>query len=228
MEPQVQWIEDLGVEFARVARLHERRSSWTRRRASRALAVAASALVLMFGGAYAVPTTRGAIDDLTSSIPGWVSGGDGDAPADAPSWVREEGGRTIAETDGVRLYVSHVRTDAGTLLRFTLANGSAVFDTAEGWEKRFANHQVIVLGTAPLPGGGLLDKQGRFPLLGVTGQSVVKVELCYADGPPLVSEHPHGGFVLMADARRHPQSVVVYDAGGQTLDRADVSLLGPE
>jgi hypothetical protein len=240
MSGRVQWLDDLGAEFARVADEHEtarrtvhgRARRWLPRR--RALATALSAIALLGAGGYAVPVTRAAMEDLTSSFTGWLSGDQSQAPGralrpqdDAPDWVQSEGGRLIAERDGVRLYVSQAHTQMGTLLRFTLADGSVVFDTPSGWRQRFDQHAVVVLGTAPIASGKPVNDHGRFPMLGVTARSVTHVRLTYADGPPLDQDGINGGFVLLADAQRLPRELIAYDAAGHELDRADVRQFGP-
>lgn len=143
---------------------------------------------------------------------------------DAPAWIREEGGRVIAETGGVRLFVSRMRATEGDGLRFTFG-GTSVWDSADGWRRRFAEHAVVILGSG-LVAGRPHDRRGRFPLFGLTARSVARVELRYADGSPLRLDHPDGGFVLMADARRALAKVVVYDQAGRELERADVSAIG--
>jgi hypothetical protein len=236
IEQQTRWFDDLGREFARIAAQHEKGAQ--RRTTPRpslllpatrrgAIAAALSALALLVGGAYAVPTTRAAIDDVTGAFAGWVAGDETQAPGraarpgdEAPDWVRADGGRLIAETDGVGLYVTRTGAGAhGTLLTFTLGNGNAVFDTIDGWRERFRRHAVVVLGTTP-PGA---DSAERVPLLGVTARSVRTVELRYQEGPPLVAEDVDGGFVLMADSRRHLREIVAFDAAGRVLERADLS-----
>jgi hypothetical protein len=200
------WLDAFGDELARVATAPPVR----RVRRRRALAVALSAFVLLGGGAYAVPATRAALDDVA----GWLAGDDGRAlrPADdAPRWVREEGGRVIAEAGGFRLYVSR----SGELLRFTIGDWTSHFDTAGGWRERFDRHAVVVLGTAPAAGG-------RLPLFGVTAESVDRVELRYESGPPLVADRVDGGFVLLADAGRERAELIAFDAAGRELERADV------
>jgi hypothetical protein len=242
-EPRIQLLDELGAEFARVAADHERAPRRSRFRTSaagppRAFAVALGVLVLATAGAYAVPPSRAAIEDLTSSFAGWVAGDGDQAPGrpartedNAPAWVRAQGGRLIARTDGVPLYVTRVETeDEGTLLGFALgqsASGQEVsmstFDTMEGWRERFDDHAVVVLGALPARSG---DKARRFPLLGVTARSVDRVELHYADGPPSIADGVDGGFVLMADATRPLRELVVYDADGRELQRTDVGAFG--
>ena len=87
-EPHIQVLDELGAEFVRVAAEHERAPHRSRLRTiattpRHAVAVAFSILVLLGGGAYAVPPTRAAIDDIASSFAGWVEGDDEDAPGRA-------------------------------------------------------------------------------------------------------------------------------------------------
>jgi hypothetical protein len=195
-----------------------------------ALAAAFSAVAILAGGAYAVPVTRAAIDDVADAFGGWVSGDDTGAPGqavraddDAPEWVHAEQGRLVAEADGVKLFVSRTESDAGPLLRFTLGDGNVQFDTPEGWAKRFEDHAVVVLGRAPMHG----PDQGRAPLLGLTARSVAKVELHYAEGAPDAADSGDGGFVLLGDAGRPWRELVAYDRAGQVLERAAVSMFSP-
>jgi hypothetical protein len=123
-----------------------------------------------------------------------VAGDDEQAPGtplapgnDAPDWVREQGGRLIAEQNGVELYVTRVDTaERGTLLNFTIGDGVAIGGTIDDWRERFDDQAVVVLGAANFGSfRDMLDERGRFPLLGVTARSVDRVELRYAQGPPL-------------------------------------------
>jgi hypothetical protein len=240
-EQRIRLLDDLGAEFARVAEEHETASrrfvpprGWrTRRPATRRGGVALALVVtvlLASGGAYAVPVTRSAIEDVTGSFAGWAAGDEEQAPGralrtedDAPAWVRERGGRLIAETDGVGLYVTRTKSqDGSTLLMFALGKGIGLGDSIEGWRKRFDEHAVVVLGPTPVRGRPW-DRRGRFPLLGVTARSVDRVELRYATGPPLVAGGVDGGFVLMVDARRALRELIAYDAADRELERTDVS-----
>ncbi len=73
--------------------------------------------------------------------------------------------------------------------------------------------------------GRTWDAQGRFALMGLTARSVDRLELRYATGPPLVERGVHGGFVLLADARRPLRALVAYDRAGRELERKDVSYI---
>jgi hypothetical protein len=236
-EPRIQLLDDLATEFARMAERHERKSHKQRfprlvARPARTVAIVSSALMIVAGGTYAVPPTRAAIDDLTASFAGWVTGDDEQAPGtplapgtDAPDWVREQGGRLIAEQNGAELYVSRVATaKRGTLLNFTIGDGVAIGGTIDDWRERFDNHAVLVLGAGNFGGlRDMLDERGRFPLLGVTARSVDRVELRYAQGPPVRETNVDGGFVILADAVRPLTELVAFDAAGRELGRADVS-----
>lgn len=236
-ELQIQLLDDLEAEFARVAGEHERspRSRRLRTLAAtprRALVVALSALVVLGGAVYAVPPTRAAIDDITSTFAGWVGGDDDQAPGralrpedDAPDWVRKAGGRLIAETAGVGLYVTRTETQNGTMLNFSLGGAVGFGDSIAGWRERFEEHAVFVLGPTLFGPQDVLDERGRFPLVGVTARSVKRLELRYGEGPPLVATGVDGGFVVIADAWRPLRELVAYDAAGRELERADISHL---
>jgi hypothetical protein len=227
---EIKLLDDLGAEFARVAAQHER---GRRRFPGRALAIAASVLVLLGASAYAVPPTRAAIDDLAASFAGWFEGDEAAAPGralrpedDAPDWVREEGGRLIAEKAGVGLYVTRSETEQGTVLNFALDQAVGIGNTIDGWRETFADKAAVVLGPTAFGNRDFLDEQGRIPLLGVTARSVERLVLHYVDdGPPLVETGVDGGFVLLVDAWRPLRELVAYDAAGRELERVDVRYL---
>jgi hypothetical protein len=238
-EQPIQLLDDLGAEFARVASEYERAPRRARLRSLtatpiRGLAVALSALVLLGAGAYAVPPTRAAIDDLTSTFAGWVAGDEGPAPGralrpddDVPNWVTDtDDVRVIAEAAGVKLYVTRKETEqSGTQLNFWLGEGLGMGDSIEGWRERFDEHAVVVLGPALFGPRDVLDEQGRYPLLGVTARSVERLELRYREGPPLIRTGVDGGFVIIADAWRRHRELIAYDAAGRKLERVDLTYL---
>jgi hypothetical protein len=231
---QIQLLDDLGAEFARVTARPPRRTP------ARALAIALGALVLLAGVAYTVPPTRAAINDIASSFEGWVGGNEDNPPGralrpddDVPDWVREGGARVIAETAGAKLYVTRRPFEAGTYLMFSLGRGVGMGDTIDGWHDMFKNRAVFVLGPGtfePKPDArsllvkrGLMDDRGHIPLMGVTARSVKRLELRYASGPPLLAEGIDGGFVMIVDAWRALDELIAYDAAGRELERLDVS-----
>jgi hypothetical protein len=240
-EPHIQLLDDLEAEFARVAVEHERAPRGSRLRSlaatpRRTLAVAFSVLVLLGAGAYAVPPTRAAIDDLTSTFADWLAGDEGPAPGralrpadDVPDWVSDPADvRVIAEAAGVKLYVTRQETEeSGTQLSFWLGEGIGMGDSIEGWRERFDRHAVVVLGPALFGPQDVLDERGRYPLLGVTARSVERLELRYREGPPLVTTGVDGGFVMIADAWRDHRELAAYDAAGRELERVDLGYLDP-
>lgn len=236
MTEHITFLEDLGAELSRVAAEAERASGAASplRAGARTLATALGVAVLLGGTAYAVPVTRAVVDDITAPLAAWVSGDEDSVPGravapsdEAPSWLTEsgtDGARLIAEADGVGLYVHKVDYGRGMMLGFSLGQGRGITDTIDGWRTRLDRHAVYVLGDAIFGGRrGVLDDQGRIPLFGLTTRAVDRVELRYAEGPPLVSGIGDGGFVLLVDAWRSLREVVAYDASGRELGRADVS-----
>jgi hypothetical protein len=238
-EQPIQLLDDLGSEFARVGHEHERAPRRARLRSLRAtpiraLAVALSVLVLLGACAYAVPPTRAAINDLTSTFADWLEGADGPAPGralrpddDVPGWVTDtDDVRVIAEAAGVKLYVTREETaERGTQLNFWLGEGLGMGDSIEGWRDRFDEHAVVVLGPALFGPRDVLDEHGRYPLLGVTARSVKRLELRYLEGPPLVATGVDGGFVIIADAWRRHRDLIAYDGAGRQLERVDLTYL---
>jgi hypothetical protein len=238
-EPHIQLLDDLGAEFARVARATGRPRRRNRVRSftavpGRALAVAFSVLVLLGAAGYAVPPTRAAIENLTGTFAGWLAGDESAAPGralrpddEAPDWVRVSAGRVIVAKHGVELYVTRSETEEGTYLKFALGNSVAIGNTVDGWREQFEKHAAIVLGPTPFESldQRWLDEQGRFPLMGVTARSVERVELRYEQGPPLEETGLDGGFILLADAGRRLHELVAYDGAGRELERVDLGYL---
>ena len=235
-EASINFLEDLGAEFARIDAQPTRAPRRHRLRLPvmrlRALAVAAAALAVLGVGTYAVPPTRAAIDDLAGAFSGWIGGDDGAAPGralrpedDAPNWVREAAGRLIVAKYGVELYVARSESVNGSYLNFALDDGIGVGNTIEGWRREFEDHAVKVLGPTGPGAEGLLDDQGRYRLMGVSARSVARVELRYEDGPPAVETGLDGGFILLGDASRRPTDLVAYDSAGRELERIDAGYL---
>ena len=242
MNERIQMLDDLGAELSRVAAeaeltgLAASRRRWPAMRLgarARTLSAALGITVLLAGTAYAVPATRGAVDGVSGSLAGWVLGDDGDAPGrpvqpgdNAPSWFNERSGnsRVIAEADGVQLFVRRSDGDTGPVLQFGVGPGIIVGGSLDSWRKRLGDSAVVVLpGPAAFGPRDLLDDQGRFPLLGVTTRDVDRVEVRYAEGPPLAQDNGDGGFVLLVDAWRRPQELVSYDRAGRVVERTDLS-----
>lgn len=245
MSERIKMLDDLGAEIARVAAEAEptpRQPSTLVGRLlpagprARMVAVALAVAVLLAGGTYAVPATRAAVDGITASLAAWVSDGGEDPPGraieprdDAPRGF-DEGGETrvIAKTGGVALYARRVddperKTDDGPYLEFGLGAGQVWGGSLESWRERLDRHTAYVLGHAPFGARDPLDGRGRVPLFGLVTRDVERVELRYAQGPPLESRTGDGGFVLLVDAWRPPQELVAYNGSGRMLARIDVS-----
>lgn len=244
MIERVKVLDDLGAEFARVVAEVEqtsRKPSAPARRLfrsglrARLLATTLGIAVLLSGVAYAVPATRTAVDGVADSFAAWVSGDSDDAPGRAlepgdnvPTWFSADGeARLIAKTEGVGLYVRRVDSDKGPWLEFGLGEGVglAMGGSLESWHQRLDRHAVVVLGSALFGPRDVLDARGRTPLLGVTARNVKRVELRYAEGPPLTGSAGDGGFVLLVDAWRPLRELIAYDRAGRVLERTDVSNL---
>src|ERR1700754_1406892 len=232
MIERVQFLDELGSEFARVAADAEqtsyKRSVSTRHgRRARTLAGALGLAVLLSGVAYAVPAPGTAADGVAESLPAWVSGDSDDAPGRAleppdnvPSWFSSGGdARLIAKTHGVGLYARRSDSAEGPRLEVGLGEGVGLIvdGSLESWRERFERDSVHVLGTALFGPRDVLDEQGRSPLLGLTTRDVKRVELRYADGPPLVGDAGDGGFVLLADAWRPLRELIAYGITGRVL-----------
>jgi hypothetical protein len=238
MTERIRLLDDLGAEFARVSADAERASRNPRvLRAgvrARTLPVALATIAMLAGTAYAVPVTRGVVDDIAGPLAAWVSGGDDSAPGrpvaagdNTPMWFQESdsaGVRVIAEAEGVGLYVQRFESDRGPMLRVSLGQARGMSGTLADWRQELDQHTVFVLGDSLFGSGqGVIDDRGRVPFFGLTTRDVTRVELRYADGSTLLSDNGDGGFVLLVDAWRSMREIVAYDATGQVLGRVDVS-----
>jgi hypothetical protein len=122
--------------------------------------------------------------------------------------------RVMAEAGGYRLYVA--REPSGTI-EFDLGNTGVGFGGIDISE--FSGHALYVLGPGSMEHA---DAAGHVPLFGITARSVNSIELTYASGPPLRVRGIDGGFVLLADPARDPQSVIAYAANGEELERSSL------
>ena len=131
---------------------------------------------------------------------------------DAPAWVRAGSDRRlIASAAGRSLFA--VR-EAGGMIGFALGDGVGISDSERGWKQQFADHAIVVLG----PESSDPSSPTR-ALFGVVAKSVDRVELRYSSGSATVASARHGGFVLIADRRREPETVVAFDAGSRARPR---------
>jgi hypothetical protein len=230
-------IEPSEAEIARVVARAARpaRRSWVGRSANgwrRLAAAGLAAVVLLGGGAYAVPVTRAAIDDVAGTFAGWLRGEEAAAPGrplgpnePAPDYFHDprytRDPRVVAEADGYKLYAA--RQPDGTV-EFDLGNtGVGLGFSADA----FSDRALYVLGPGSVQNA---DEHGHVPLFGVTARSVRIVELTYEQGPPLRVDSVAGGFVLLAEPARGPREVLAFDAQGEVVGRQlvdDSSHYGP-
>jgi hypothetical protein len=235
---RIQALEHLGGELARVAAEVERTSQnparggtreLTLRLRGRVAAIAVAATVMVVCGMFAVPGTRAAVNSVFDSFAEWVD--DSAAPGrpvepgdNAPTWLRDDvDTRLIAKTEGLGLYVRRTDSGEGPYLEFWLGQAQGMGATLDDWRQRLGEEAVVLLGYTPFGPQDPLDARGRLPVFGVTTRDVRRVEIRYAEGPPLVGDTGDGGFVLLADAWRPPRELIAYDAAGHVLDRVDVS-----
>jgi hypothetical protein len=224
---EIRMLDDLGAQFARIAESPPRRRPW-RVASGHAVAVAGALVVLLGAGVYAVPATRAAIDDITSSLGSWVAGDEEAAPGralrpedDAPDWLGTEDTRLIAKVRDLPLYVSRTDVRGEEGLGFSAGNAFGIWDSVEGWRSQFDNHAVMILGPSPVS----RTSCDEFALFGVTAGSVAGMALTYASGEPTRAEDLDGGFAVIADAHRPLDEVIVYDEAGRELERADASYI---
>jgi hypothetical protein len=191
----------------------------------------AATIALLLGGAYAVPPTRAAIDDLTGSIASsfgaYQHGEDAQAPGRplghdeaAPFYERafaHHSPRVIAEAGGYKLFA------------YISPGGSLSFDLGEtGVGMGFPSASEVSAGAIYVLGPGAMqhaDAAGHVPLFGLAAESVTSVELEYESGPPLRLDDVKDGWVLLADPARSPQAIVARDASGEVLERRSVAYI---
>lgn len=218
-------LEPSDAEIARVlarartpARRAALRTGGSRRRL---LAPALAVLVLLAGGAGAVPPTRAALDDLADTFAGWVSGDADEAPGrplganeEAPDYFHDQryarDPRVIAQADGYKLYAI-LQPDGH--VEFDLGNTGVGLGFEPG---AFSDRALYVLGPGAMENS---DERGHVPLFGVTARSVTSVELIYEEGPPLRLDGVDGGFVLLAEPDRAPHEILAFGADGAVVER---------
>lgn len=186
----------------------------------RLIATGAVGLVLLAGGAYAVPPTRAALEGVANTFSDWVAGDEDSAPGrplapgeDAPAFLRDtrysKDPRVIAQAGRYRLYV----TRQGNAVTFELGNTGVGLGFPIN---HLAGETLYVLGPAAMR---TVDRHGHVPLFGATADSVARVELLYESGAPTEADSSEGGFVLLAEPGRSPREVVAYDSHGNVVDR---------
>lgn len=193
----------------------------------RAVLAAGAVLIVGSGVAYAVPVTRGVIDDVYGAVASWVGGGAAPGRAlrpgeDAPPWVATADGerRVVAENGPARLYA--IRT--GDTVEFALGGSVGLRDSITGWRSQLAGHGIVSLGPGSFDGRPF-DDHDRRPLFGLVAANIKRIELRYASGPPTTQSDLDGGYALLADARRQPRLLVGFDSVGREVARLDVGYI---
>jgi hypothetical protein len=199
------------------------RGSWPPAHLAARLALALGVIVAVAGGAYAVPVTRAAVDDVSGTLSSWFSGDETAAPGrpvsareDVPSWVATEDGekRVLAQAGGEKL----VAIRQGDKLTLALA-GFGETDSVDGWRRRFAGQRITLVAPGRFLPNGRHDLR---PLFGLLSSTVTRIHFNYADdGPPVSEDHLAGAFGIVIETNRRPSSVTAYDQAGNLVARLD-------
>lgn len=220
----VRALEPTDDEVLDTLQLDDRRQTRRVGRAFKRGAVAVGVTLVFASSAYALPATRGALQDAYGTVTGWVAGGDGpgralEPDADAPAWVTATEGerRVVAENGPAKLYA--IKT--GDTVEFALGGAVGLQDSVDGWRRQLAGQPIVSLGPGSIDGRPL-DEQGRRPLFGLVADDVKRIELRYDGGQPSVQSGLDGGYVLLADAHRLPRYLVGFDAADREIARLDV------
>lgn len=137
-----------------------------------------------------------------------------------PGWLTADartGQRLLAAAGGYELYVAKEPSGA---FGFALGDTVGISDSAEGWERQFADNSVVILGP-----GSAVDRDGILPLYGVSAGNVANVEIRYETGPPTMASARGGGFVALAESAREPVELLALARDGATLQRLDLGYI---
>ena len=195
----------------------------------RLVAVAAAALALVTGTAFAVPQTRQALTDGFGTLEDFLTNG-----ADAPGtpipagendgkldWFRgtdTTNGSIIAQTESVRL-VAYRQTTTG-MACFAYGTLASACRPDKEWTQLLQSSPVLLTGPLPEP-----NPTGRLALFGITADNLTTIELNYADGTTERVDGVEHGFVLFADPKRRPATLIARDQPGNTITTLDISQL---
>lgn len=199
----------------------------TRRRRGRRLIVAVAAtLTLVAGTAFAVPQSRDAILNGFGAFKDFFTGGE---PPGTPAPAGEKEGQlnwfggsdivtgsVIAQAGLVRLIAYREPVTGMACLGYGLAFEECRPDSE--WSQVLARSPVLVRGPLPQP-----DAAGRLPLLGVTADNITTIEIRYADGGTERVDNVQHGFVLFAEPKRTPATLIARDQTGTNVATIDIS-----
>jgi hypothetical protein len=216
-------LQAFGRQLDELADRDARRRTRRSYRALARLATAVALVAAIVAGAYAVPATRAAVDDVYGAFSDWVSGDEGAAPGravapgeDVPSWVAAEDGekRVLAQAGGEKL----VAIRQGDKLTLALA-AFGESDSIEGWRRWFSGQRIRLVGPGSFIPNGRHDRR---PLFGLVSASVKRIRFNYADGGRSVSEGDlAGAFGIVIETDRRPRSLTGYDQSGDLVARLD-------
>ena len=195
----------------------------------RRLVAVAAALALVTGTAFAVPQTRHALTDGFGTLEDFLTNG-----ADAPGtpipagendgkldWFRgtdTTNGSIIAQTQSLRL-VAYRQITTG-MACFAYGTSVSVCRPDKEWTQLLQSSPVLLTGPLPEP-----NPTGRLPLFGITADNITTIELDYADGTTERVDMVEHGFVLFADPKRRPATLIARDQTGNTITTLDISQL---
>jgi hypothetical protein len=190
-------------------------------------AAALGAVMVLIGGAYAVPVTRAAVDSLyDSTLAHWLSGDEAAAPGrpaaageDLPDWLASEQAlhgngdtRVLAEADGDQL----VALRQGQSISLGVA-GFSQTSSVDDLRRELAGQQIRLLAPGRFVPNGHHDLR---PIFGLVSASVTRIQLDYADGTtPATQDHLEGAFGLTIQTNRRPLSLTGYDEKGRLVAR---------
>ena len=199
-------------------------------RGRRLVAVAAAALALVTGTAFAVPQTRHALTDGFGRLEDFLTTG-ADAPG-TPIPAGENDGnldwfRGTDTTNGSII----AQTESGTARRVPTNRPPGWRASPYGtivsacrpdkeWTQLLKSSPVLLTGPFPEP-----DPTGRLALFGIAADNITTIKLDYADGTTEHAEGVEHGFVLFADPKRRPAKLTAQDQAGNTIATIDVSHL---
>jgi len=117
--------------------------------------------------------------------------------------------RVLARDGNLGLYVG--RTPDGDGIGFAWNGIGLGMNRSDLYE--IAHEKVASLGPGPAI-------HGLTPLYGVSDDQVTDVRMTYVHGPPSPTVEADGGFILMVDSTRNPQTIEGLDAQGEVIGQA--------
>lgn len=180
-----------------------------------------SALAAVVVAVFAVPQVRGAVDDVANNFAGYFDGdesrpqpgeplGSEGVGSDVPAWITEGGSepRVLAREGSHALFIS--RADEQVV--FSLDSAMGVGESPSVWTARFEAKPLYVLGALPI-----LKGEADQPLFGVVSANVKTVEIQYREGGSAQADARTGGFIVLVDPSRRPNTLEALDGNGDRV-----------